>query len=517
MTTPTPTSIPYSFKDLQNAYGWDGKEPTALGLTPKQKENLKFVDSDNKEKDASECPQAADIPMNDPTNDIEGILQKVGADKQCVKENDLYNQQSSGSMRGEVRSFLGSAGAEAKFQQQETNQRNRQIGCGTLIVKASNIISKQKAMQCILNSCTQNTDVSVSGSVSVEIKTLDLTPDEKRQKAELMRVQAEERSAMSESDNMLVQALITKNATQQQLDFLLNYIKNKQKLLETAQKEQLALYSRDINIEDTSVNVTLTQTTFVKVVLSSDAENKLKALSEDISKDVAEMNVANQLGTNAQDPNVQNIVNQNVGKSSSTASSSITKLAQNTNVRSDGSGRITIIAPGVINLKNTKIDANVAVSVILQQMMTQAVTNGLDLASKTMTDNQGIQKVLNDVRGLDDYQKAVNEAIKAGTGNTLFTGGDGLGGSMITYLIVGAAVLVGVMVLMNMSKGGGGGSTIVLPTSRFRALSDIGHKMKYKMFPGFPMMGVSGSNQAYLYGFLFVVLLIVIIVSLRRN
>lgn len=507
MATPTPD--PYTFQDLKNAYGWNGTEATALGLSPQDKEKMKFTDSENKQKDASKCPQAADIPMNDPTNNVGDILQKSGASQQCVKTSDLYNSASSGSMRAQAESFFGSVGAEAKFMTQTTNERKMQIGCGTLLVKASNIVSKQKAMQCILNSCTQNTDVTVSGSVSVEIKTIDLTPDEKRQKAELMTAQTDERTAMSESDNMLVQNLLSKTNDEQKLIFLQTYIANKQKLLKEAQKQQLDLYSRDINIVDSTVSVTLNQTTFVKVVMSSDAENKLKSLAEDISKDVAEMNVANQLGTNAQDPNVKSIVAQNSAKSSSTASSSLTELAQKTNVRSDGSGRITITAPGVINLRNTKIDANVAVSVILQQMMTQAVANGLDLASKTMNDNQGVQKVLNDVKGLDSYQKAVTEAIKAGTDNTLPSYGGG-SSSMIMFAVIGAAVLIGAMVFMNMSKGGAAGPTIVIPTSKFRALADIGHRMRYKM-NGFDLLPSFLLNKYALYIFLFIILVIIVV------
>ena len=210
------------------------------------------------------------------------------------------------------------------------------------------------------------------------------------------------------------------------------------------------------------------------IALSSDAQNKLSALSEDISKDVAAMTISNRLGVNAMAPQVRDIINNNTSKSSTTAASSITNISQNTNATADGTGNVTITAPGTINIKNTTIDANVCATLIVKQIMTQAVTNGLDLAVKTLSDNKSVQGILNEVKGLDDFQKALNEAIKAGTDNTLPPGGSS---SMMKYALIGGLILVALVVLPNLIPKGGSQQPIVL--SRFK--SSNSHKFGYRM------------------------------------
>jgi hypothetical protein len=492
MSTPQPTPTwpangntftsntnPDTFKALQDAYGWNGTTSTALGLTPQQK-NLSFKDVDGKEQ-TPQCPKADDIPMNDSSNDIEKILKETGASQQCVKESDLYAKETSGSMRVKVDAFLASADAEAKFMSQEKNERKRQVGCGALLVTSTNIVSKQKAMQCIVNSCKQNTNISASAGASVTIQTLPLTDLQAIQLAKLNSDILDQNTQTIDSDNMLL-----KGASIDKLDILTKFINNRTKLIKESQQQQLALYDRAITIRGTSIRVAATTNIAATIALSTEAQNKLSSLANDISKDVAQMEVANKLGVNAQDPNVKQIVNQNSSKSISTTSSSITDIAQNTTIKAEAGGNIKIVAPGIITLENTTIDADICATVVVQQIMAQAVSNGLTLASQTLTDNKSIGKVLNDVKGLDDYQNAVNDAIRAGTdASPSFGQGSG---SFLKMALIGGAVLIGLVVLVNfIPKGGSQQQPIILSkfggyrlNSQYRMNSQYDSKSGYK-------------------------------------
>ena len=213
----------------------------------------------------------------------------------------------------------------------------------------------------------------------------------------------------------------------------------------------------------------------VKVELSTDAKNKLSAISESISKDVAEMQVANQLGVNAMDPSVKEVVNKNSSQTSSTASSSITNISNKTTVTTNNNSDIIITAPGEIIITGSTIDSNTVSNIVVEQMMKQAVANGLDIASKTLSDNKDVLGVINKVKGLDDATEALGQALKAGTDNTLPPPPT----SGLTNIMYIAAIIGGVMVLGMVFKMMGSKSSSPPPLSRFRSL--VEHKMKYRM------------------------------------
>jgi len=524
MSTPTPkpgvinyVADPPSWSDVKTIF-----QPDNFGLSTDLQKNLGVTDSKfsfegrnkNGEPEPRTCPAADDPPMKDVDKDVSDIIRSAGGDQQCVKDSDFYSQQSSGSMRAAVDSFLGSAEAEAKYQQSTMSNKQRQVGCGTFLLNASNIITKQKAMQCIINSCTQNTDVSATGGASVTIKTLALSPQEVETKAKLEENIIKQNTELEKSNTAALVAAQLGNASEEKLKILSDFMEKRASITTLSQKELLKNYNRDLNITDTTIKVSVNVSAFVKVTMTTEATNKLTALSESISKDVASMTVANELGTHAQDPAVKAIVSKNTSNSNTTSSSSITELAQKTKVSAVGDGSILIEAPGIITLTNTVIDANVAVSVIVQQLMGQAVSNGLDIATKTLNDNKSVSDVLNKVRGLDDFQKQLNEAIKAGTDAPPGFGDKPT--SMLTYVLIGVAVLVGIVVLMKMTSKGGNNQPFIMPTLptlpalRFRSLADISHKMKYKM---------GGDNRlSFLIGGIGIIpVLIVLYFALRKR
>ena len=490
---------PPNWDTIKVNVGWDGNTSRAFDLPQDLKPVLKFKGPEDKDK---VCPEPQDPDMPDVRQNMSDILKAAGGDQKCEKTFDLVHSDTSGSVRGKIDGIIVSAEMEAKFQTNSTNDKKTQSGCTTLIVKASTIITKQLAMQCILNNCQSETIIKTGSNAQVLINTLDLTPDEKKYKAELQQSQLQQLTDLTTSDNNIVAGLIEKGASTSQIEAFTKFSNDRIAMLKEAQQQQLKLYTRDVNIKDSSIVAEANTDLSVKVVLSTDAKNKLSSLAESISKDVAEMQLSNKMGVNATDANIKNIVAQAMAKSSSTASSSITNISEKTQIDQDSNGTITISAPGTINITNSVIKANAISKVVVQQIMTQAVSNGMDIASKIMTDNKSVQSVLNDVKGLDDFQKAVAETLRTGTDPP--PGWSDSTSGFLKIAVIGGAVLIGLVVVMNMMPKGGQSP----PQSRFRALGDIAYRLRYKMGPTKPfsveaMLGVAVVSALLVGGLFF--------------
>jgi hypothetical protein len=480
-------NTPPNWDTIKVNVGWDGRTSRALDFPEELKPVLSVKATDDSNSRNNVCPQPQDPNMPDVRQNMSDILKSAGGDQKCVQTFDLIHSDTSGSARAQLDGVIVNAAAEAKFQTNSTTDKKTQSGCTTLIVKASTIITKQLAMQCIVNNCQSEQTITTGTNARVLIETLELTPDEKRYKAELLQSQLQQLTDVNTNDSNIIAGLIERGVPTSQLDAFAKFSSERINMLKEAQKQQLSLYTRDVNIKDSSVIAKANQKLSVQVVLSSDAKNKLSTLAESISKDVAEMQVSNKLGVNATTPNVKNIVAQAMAKSSSTASSSITNISNKTTISSGTDGTVIISAPGTINITNSVIEANAISNIVIQQILTQAVSNGMDIASKILTDNKSVQSVLNDVKGLDDFQKAVAETLRTGTDASPDFGGGS--GSFLKMALIGGAVLIGVVVVLNMMPKSGQSP----PQSRFRALGDIAYKLRYKMGPKpFPIEAMLG-------------------------
>ena len=444
----------YTADDFKKMLGWNGTKTTVFDFPENLKKDLNFKDQQNKQQD---CPVPEDPPMKDSVTDISSLLKAAGGDQKCIKDTDLYNKTDAGSVRGKADAIIASAEFEAKYMSQTTNERKRQEGCGTLLVTATNIIQKRKAMMCVVNKCKQDTTISASAGASVIIQTVQLTPEEIQSKQNLQDQITQQTLTIQSNDAKIVEAS-AKNLDSTKFEMLTKFLNDRAALTTQTNNAMLDLYRRDVVISKSAIKVKANVSINTKVVLSSDAKSSLSAISEDITKDTAAMAVANELGVNAQDPSVRSIVNRNLNKSDSTASSSITNLSQNTSVSADAQGRVVITCPGTIRIMDSEIGADAVANVIVEQMIQQAITNGMDLASKTLNDTSSVQDILNKVRGLDDYQKAVNEALKAAL-DASPNFGQGALGKYLPYILagIGGVIVLGGIAYMLKSGGGGGG------------------------------------------------------------
>ena len=466
MSTPRPTNpiLPTqnpnpSYQDLLNVFGWKPKDNCTATLNPNDKcgSATSFdLENNGQPRDTSfqgpnnqsrNCPVASPppVPKNE-ESDVSSLIKSAGGDAECIKESDFASDQSGGSVRAGVETLLGSAGFEAKWGQSNIQQKNKQIGCGSLIVKASQIIQKRNLISCIVESCKQDTTVFARANASVTIATTELTPAEQIYKAELLQQQNETNERITNEQSQVIMALYSRpSVTDERIENMQKSFDKINQLRLKAQEAQLKSYSRDIRIDTTTIRVRADVNINAKVELTSDAKSKITQLSEEITKDVAELTVSNTLGVNAMDPSTKNIVNQLSQSESNTISTNITNIEQNTSISADANGNITVSAPGQITLTSTMIDANACVTIVVDQIMKRAVANGVELASKTLNELVSKSAIANDVQGLDDMQNALNDALDKLTKNTM-----NLGGGMQQYLII-FAVIFGILLLL----GGG--------------------------------------------------------------
>jgi hypothetical protein len=494
MSTPTPTTKPTinsvlptknpnpSYQDLLDVFGWESGSNcppnypncgTATSFDLKkngQQRDTSFQGPNNQSKD---CPVAdpPSVPKNE-ESDVSSIIKSAGGDAQCIKESDFASDISGGSVRAGVETLLGSAGFEAKWGAESIQQKNKQIGCGSLIVKASQIIQKRNLISCIVDSCKQDTTIAARANASVVIQTGELTDNEQLYKAQLLQQQNETNEKITSDQLKALMPLYSNPAiTEERIKNLENLFDSINQLRLKAHQAQLKSYSRDINIDNTTIQVRADVNINAKVELTSDAKSKITQLSEEITKDVAELTVANTLGTNAMDPSTRNIVNQMSTSESNTTSTNITNIEQNTSISADASGTIIISAPGEIKITSSMIDANACVTIVVDQIMKRSIANGVELASKSLNELGSKIALTNDIKGLDDMQKALNDALKNLTSNTM-----NLGGAMQQYLImfaIGFGILLllggGVFLLTSFFKGGNRAP----PSYKFDSVIDI--------------------------------------------
>jgi len=198
------------------------------------------------------------------------------------------------------------------------------------------------------------------------------------------------------------------------------------------------LYSRDVNINNTTITQKVTGIVRTKCQLSTNMTNKLVALQTHVAKEVATQKIAMDYGLNAQDPQLKAIISNNQQLSDSSSSSSIQNAVTKAQSSVSVGTSIIIESNGQINLNNVKFDQDVVCTVITEAILNQAIENGLQAAASMTSEISSDQ--VGDVKaaGLDDLMKVLGDnnanAIKSNK-------------SDYTMVLVVVAVIVVVMVI----------------------------------------------------------------------
>jgi hypothetical protein len=420
------------------------------------------IASNISEKNAQSCQQPPSFSTDDIFAKASDIAGKLGGDQVCTKKQDNYasTNQTSMSIKGQVDALFVSASMAAAASHSETlqSQKMAQSGCGSLMITATNVSSKTAQMQCIINNVTSTTSANAVSNNSISIQTIGLTDTELdaltkyQQQSQVIKENMTKeannailkvleshdklvKDAMADRqscyqmaiaagikdvtqikllcDDSFNQIIKSKVDTQAILDFNTKAIE----LINEAAAVYQQLYTRNVNMKNTTINIDASTSVNVSTNLSTEQKSQLSTLAQSITKDVTAQKIANTFGTAVTDPNVKQATNKAIANQYSSASSSISNILSQTSVNTEDRNNIKLICPGSINLDGVKIDIKFVAKVAVSATLTQAVTNGIQAAAAFVSDTKNTQDIANKVSGLDDLQNALGktnaDAIKA--------------------------------------------------------------------------------------------------------
>jgi hypothetical protein len=411
------------------------------------------------------CPKPPEFSYDDIFQKAGDIAKQTGGDTDCIKNqsNSSKTNASALSIKGQASAPFVSAsfGAAASHSETQQAQQMSEAGCGSLMITATNVSSKQAQMQCIINNVTQNVSASVNVNQQITIETSELSADVKAQLASatantqktIADLAAAVNKAIIDGRNDCITTCYNAGITDTtQINKLCNSVdtpailafnERAAKLIKDANQSLIDNYSRSISIEGGAIRNTSSTSLKASVSLSVEQQNQISAISQSITKDVTSQTLANTFGVAVTDPNVKQASNTAMANTSSSASSSITNIMSNTNIQSNGSQGIKIFCPGKIDLKNVIIDQNLIATVVASAILSQSVTNGIQAAASYVSDTTNTKSIANKVSGLDDLQAALGktnaDAIRE-TGNAADVNSSS--SSIVMYIVLGVVLLV---------------------------------------------------------------------------
>lgn len=421
------------------------------------------------------------------------LAEANGNNQVCSK--DQYNKakqaSTSGAMGASIDTWLVKASASMSFQDSSSSQEQKssQSGCGAFLTNATNISNKQSQMQCIINKVSQNTTASISVSQDVQIFTAPLTPQQQsdfnnlqtthsRDLKDLVLAQAKlvtdstERLQSGITDKIIANPSISQDTIDKLTTSNQNAINSVQafneklyNLTTIAFAAQEKLYSRNLKMKNTKISQTANGQLKASITLSVSATQQLATLSASIAKDTAAQSIANTYGTSALDPNIHQLASTATQNFASSASSSITNIANDTRLSINQSGSIVISSNGDLDLTDVEIDQNFVASLVVQAILTQSITAGISAAASFLSDTSKAQSGANQIAGLNDLQNALNAgnigAIDAGNKPVLAAlGGGGSSTSIIAVVVV--LIILYFLFGRSSSSGSGGGMPIII-------------------------------------------------------
>lgn len=360
-----------------------------------------------------------ELNLGDIQSNLPELAKSMGLSAQCTQQ--AKTEFASGTMSGSVAIPFAKANVAAGFNQ--SNNSMAQSGCGQFMLNAKNILNSTNAMSCTLNQTgnTQNINVTESSTVSIKVVVSD----------EAIKARAENLKLAQENFNkieqMITQATImgSSKASTDQLKMI----------LETAQTN-IDNYKP---LTTTISNSTIKNTGSLQVKdissVSTEVKNQLQSHFNDIATSSAENHLQSHLGTAALSPNIKQVVSQNIKSKSNQYQKLINSTLNSTKIQSNGSGGITIYSNIPLNLDNVTIDNNIAVTVAITALTTNAAAAGLSAATSMLTKAVSTSTTDTSSSGIDDLAKQL------GKNQANFIKANQAGMSPIIYVVIAIIAL----------------------------------------------------------------------------
>ena len=377
------------------------------------------------------CKKPDEISMGDIFKNTQDLMKSMGADQKCVKAAETWGEQNSKSgnfyARGSIQAGWGAASAEAEagggFQDSSLSFGNKmnEEGCGTFVVNATKQSTNIKKIQCTIQKAQNTSEVGVSGTNTITFRTTALTPQEVNEKAKLLGEVNQNYVANIPRPIMrdYSELLSTKSITAQEAKEMLaqdqtNWANSRDSLINNIGKS----YSRDINFKNGSITQSITGKIKILNSLSANESQTIENAMKDISKAVAEQQVEQTAGLNAQTPQTKSVVDINIQKNENLSSTAINSKIQSIKQQIAMSNNLTIDIAGNINFDNVNINQSIILDVVAESLIASAISAGVKAATEIVTDTSTMSKLKTESKGLDDLVKAQGEAnaaaIKAG-------------------------------------------------------------------------------------------------------
>ena len=370
------------------------------------------------------CDKPDELAFADIFKNTQDLMKAMGADEKCVKAANTWGQTNATSgnayVRGSAQAGFGAASAEAEagaaFQNSSTAFQNamNESGCGTYVVNATKQSTNIKKIQCTIQKAQNQSEVGVSATNSIKIRTLPLSDEEKAQKERLISditnkyaVNIPRPTIKDYAD--LVNVIGADNVRKMMLEDQKQWDASRQSLLLGIQRS----YSRDLNMTNTDIAQKITGKIKLISSLSAEEIQNIESATKSLSKSVAEQEVSAKAGVNASSPNLKTVTDTNLQTNENVSGTAINAKIQNIKQQITASNDLTIEVAGNINMDKVRIDQSILLDIAAESIIASSIQAGIKAASEIVSDSSAMQKIKTESKGLDDLVKAQGEANAA--------------------------------------------------------------------------------------------------------
>ena len=346
-------------------------------------------------KQASGCRNDTDGPeppsREQNSADFQELALALGADEKCVRDNNFFNRNmtdySQEAQMGEA-SVLGLIGGShqsfhTRLQNDNvTNNRLRETGCGSLAINVSQIGERIFNMACTLEKNMSSANVRSVSNASVRLVQHGPTDAAYRvAKASIKEANKTLRAHNGSDRRFKILNENVREAQQALVDMTTTTISN----------SSLTITS-DINIS--SLNENLSET-------SSELHTDVTAIVQTAAQNYVEM----EMGFQGMTPEMRNVVNHFVDRQTSNISEDIVENLTNTNIEVDANNNVLLEFNGALNMNNFRIDVHTTTNVVVHNIAMSAIrrgrTIGMEIINEAISSNNGNVES----RGVGDFTK----------------------------------------------------------------------------------------------------------------
>lgn len=356
-------------------------------------------------KQASGCRNDTDGPeppsREQNSADFQELALALGADEKCVRDNNFFNRNmtdySQEAQMGEA-SVLGLIGGShqsfhTRLQNDNvTNNRLRETGCGSLAINVSQIGERIFNMACTMEKNMSSANVRSVSNASVRLinhgptkEALAVANNQIEQTQKTLRLSLEDNVSDKRFKKV---AGLAEQAQQALVDMTTTTISNSSFTI-----------TSDINIS--SLNENLSET-------SVELHTDVTAIVQSSAQNYVEM----EMGFQGMTPEMRSMVNHFVDRQTSNISEDIVENLTNTNIEVDANNNVILEFNGALNMDNFHIDVHTTTNVSVHNIAMSAVqrgrTIGMEIVNEAILSNNGNVES----RGVDDFTKEQLQAWK---------------------------------------------------------------------------------------------------------